>query len=388
MRSLFPTSRRRFLQSTAAIVALGARLPFPAFAAEGDLIVRTPDPYNAEPPLAQLVASRITPVKHFYVRNHGEMPKIDAANLKIRIEGLVERPVEYSLDELKQRFSQASAEATLTCGGNRRQELSQIKEVSGVQWDAGAIGHAQWTGVKLADVLKAAGIKTGAKHVWFDGHDDIREKDGTVAPFGGSIPLEKALATDSPALLAHAMNGQPLTPEHGSPLRTIVPGYIGARSVKWLSKITVSDRPSPNHYVAEAYKIVKTEDKGELAAADPIYANVVNAAICQPAAGAMLKAGKTTVSGYALPSGQRRATIERVEVSADGGQSWTRARLSGEASPYSWQLWTADLDLRPGKQELIARAIDSTGNATPERGQWNLKGYLYNAWHRVSVDVA
>src|SRR5262249_46386573 len=162
---------------------------------------------------------------------------------------------------------------------------------AGVQWDAGAIGNARWTGAALADVLNAAELQDGAKHVWFEGLDPIKEKDDSVAPFGGSIPLDRARNGEG-TLLAHAMNGAPLAAEHGFPLRMIVAGFIGARSVKWLTKITVSDRPSPNHYVAEAYKLVQSDDKSQTAAAEAIYSFPVNAAICAPAAGAKLKAGR------------------------------------------------------------------------------------------------
>jgi sulfite oxidase len=257
-----------------------------------------------------------------------------------------------------------------------------------VQWDAGAIGNARWTGASLADVLRSLEIKEGARHVWFEGHDPIQEKDGSVAPFGGSIPLEKALAGDGAALVVHAMNDEPLTPEHGFPLRMVVPGYIGARSVKWLTKITVSDQPSPNHYVAEAYKLIQTESKEEVAAAKPIYEFPVNAAICSPASGTKLKAGKTTLSGYALASGEAGCTIAKVEVSRDGGRNWTDAKLAGNSRPFAWQLWTTEIELAAGKQELVVRATDSRGKRMPERGQWNLKGYLYNGWHRISVEVA
>ncbi len=356
-------------------------------AAESELLVRSADPFNAEPALAKLVRSEITPVEQFYVRSHGPTPKVEVKSFRVRIEGLVAKPGDWSLDELKGRFAQASAAVTMTCAGNRRQELSAIQPVSGVQWDAGAIGHARWSGLKLADVLQAAEIKSEAKHVWFEGLDPIKEKDGSVAPFGGSIPLGKALADDAFALLAHSMNGQPLTADHGYPLRTVIPGYIGARSVKWLTKITLSDRPSPNHYVAEAYKIVKTEDKSEQAAAEPIYEFPVNVAICAPAAGADVRGRKVTVRGYALPGGAPGATVERVELSSDGGRSWTRAKLKGEAQPLVWSLWTAELELAPGKHELIARATDSRGHATPERGAWNLKGYLFNGWHHVAINV-
>jgi sulfite oxidase len=379
-------SRRDFLRASAALAGAFS-LPRLARAAADDLIVRSADPYNAEPALAELVAANITPVKHFYVRNHGPTPKIEASGYKIRIEGLVNKPAELSPSEIKERFRQHSAEATLTCAGNRRKELSQIKEVSGVQWDAGAIGNARWSGASLADILRFSEIKEGAKHVWFEAHDPIKEKDGSVAPFGGSITLQKALAGDGPSLIAHAMNDEPLTAEHGHPLRMVVPGYIGARSVKWLTKITVSDRPSPNHYLAEAYKLIQTESKDEVAAANPIYDFSVNAAICSPAAGATLKAGKTTLSGYALASGEPGCTIAKVEVSRDGGRNWIEAKLVGASRPFIWQLWTADIDLSAGRHDLVVCATDSRGNMMPQRGAWNLKGYLYNGWHRVTVEA-
>jgi sulfite oxidase len=389
-------SRRRFLESSAALAAAGLLLPrFPAFAQPGsalpagkDLIVREAMPFNAEPELAQLVESFVTPVKHFYVRNHGPTPKVDPREFKVRIEGLVHKPVELSLLEIKERFRQHATEATLTCAGNRRDEMSAIKPIAGVQWNAGAIGHARWGGAALADVLKAAELKDGAKHVWFDGLDPIPEKDGTVAPFGGSIPLERALATDGLALVAHAMNDEPLTPEHGAPLRTIVPGYIGARSVKWLAKITVSDRPSPNHYVAEAYKIIQTSDPRELAAAEPVYGFAINAAICLPPGGAKLKTGRNKIAGYALPSGQPGSTTSKVELSTDGGQTWTTAQLEGDARPFAWRLWSADVLLPSGRRQLVVRATDNKGHTMRDERPWNLKGYLFNAWHRVDVEVA
>jgi sulfite oxidase len=389
MRPTDGTSRRQFLRTTSAIAAAALVSKHRcARAAEGDLIVRSQEPFNAEPALLALLADRITPTKHFFVRNHGPVPKVNVSEYKVRIEGMVERPLELSLAELKERFRQTRLlSATLTCAGNRRQEMSAIKPVGGVQWDAGAIGNARWTGAALSDVLRVAEIKEGAKHVWFEGLDPITEKDGSVAPFGGSIPLEKALSADAPVLLAHAMNDQPLTAEHGYPLRTIVPGYIGARSVKWLANITISDRPSPNHYVAEAYKIIQTESKEELAAASPIYAFPVNAAICEPNSGGRIRAGRTKVRGYALPSGDARSTIAKVEVSRDGGISWLPGELTGGSLPFAWQQWSLELDLAAGRHDLVVRATDSRGNTMPERTQWNAKGYLYNGWHQITIEA-
>jgi len=365
---------------------LAARLAV-ALPEGNELLVRSAEPLNAEPRLVALATDRITAVKNFYVRNHGPIPRIELRDHKITIEGLVHKPFSLSIAELNDRFSQYEVEATLTCAGNRRQEISAIKPVTGVQWDAGAIGNARWTGAALADVLQAAEWQEGAKHVWFEGLDPIKEKDGSVAPFGGSIPLARALAGNT-ALLAHAMNGAPLTAEHGYPLRTVVSGYIGARSVKWLSKITVSDRPSPNHYVAAAYKLVQSEDQVQTAAAEPIYPFPVNAAICSPAAGSKLKAGRTTIAGYALPSGESACTIDKVELSRDGGRTWTAANLAGDSRPFAWRLWTAEIDLPPGRHELAVRATDSCGNSMPEHGAWNFKGYLFNGWNRLNVEVS
>ncbi len=385
-------SRRDWLRSSAAVAGVlsFARWPQELFAlelAKKDLIVRSENPFNAEPSLAHLVAAATTLVEHFYVRNHGPIPTIKVDEFNVRIEGLVRKPIEFSLAEIKAKFRQHEAVATLTCAGNRRSEMSAVKAVPGVQWDAGAIGHAKWSGALLADILATAELKPDAKHVWFEGFDPIKEKDGTVAPFGGSIPLDRALAKEHPALVAHAMNGESLSPEHGFPLRTIVPGYIGARSVKWLTKITVSDRPSPNHYVAEAYKLIQTDAKDELAKAEPIYEFPINSAICSPAAGAMLKAGEVTVSGYALPPGDGKSTIAKVELSADGGRTWRDAELVSKPAVNAWQLWQAKLRLPAGKHEFVVRATDSGGRTQPEKGTWNLKGYLWNGWHRCDVDV-
>ena len=384
-------SRRALLRNASAVAGglLLTRSPRTGWAqqpASKDLIVHGQDPLNAEPALPHLVASDITPLAHFYVRCHGPIPKVEEEGYRVRVEGLVARPLELSLAEVKDNPSRRLT-ATLTCAGNRRKEMSDIRLVSGVQWNAGAIGNATWTGALLSAVLQAADIIPEAKHVWFDGLDPIKEKDGSVAPFGGSIPLARAMDKASPVLLAHAMNDQPLSAQHGAPLRTIVPGYIGARSVKWLTKIVVSDRPSPNHFVAEAYKLVQTDDKDEAAKAEPIYQFPLNAAICSPAPGAMVKAGEVAVAGYALPPGDGKTTIAKVEVSTDGGRTWKRAAVAEQAAANCWQLWKLAVRLPAGKHQLVARATDSTGRTQPEKGDWNLKGYLYNGWHRCEVEV-
>jgi len=393
----FQTSRRRWLAQAAALgsaayfgpVAFGQEKP--ADAKSLKLIVRQESPYNAEPELRALVENYVTPVEQFYVRSHGTVPKIDAASFKVKISGLVNRELEFSVAELKDKFDTHQVGATLTCAGNRRQEMSAIKKVAGVQWDAGAIGHANWMGAMLADVLAAAELKPEAKHVWLEGLDPIKEKDGSEAPFGGSIPLVKALAkkgNDLPSLLTHTMNDQPLTAEHGAPLRLVVPGYIGARSVKWLARIVVSDKPSPNHYLAEAYKIIQTDDKEEVAKADPIYEFPFNCAMGL-ANGAQLKTGLQTIRGYALPNGTPSGGVSYIEVSANNGRTWSIANILSPRNSMSWRLWSASVTIVPGKQTLIARMstnpLDPSA-ISPEQSEWNLKGYLYNGWHRVRVE--
>lgn len=390
----FQLSRRAFLSRTAAggaglllATTLPTRFAFGQMSnANGDLIIRQRYPLNGEPELEALIENYITPTKLFYIRNHGTIPKIDPANFKLKIEGLVDQPIEISLDELKQRFEKADGTATMTCAGNRRQEHGRFKKVGGVQWDAGAIGNATWGGVRLADVLKHCRPKEGAAHVWFDGADEV-EAAGKKIHFGGSIPLDKAMQIpDSapPALLAWEMNGEPLTPEHGHPLRSVVPGYIGARSVKWLDRIVVSDRPSPNHYVATAYKLVVEDTPLAVAEVAPIYRYPLNVAICD--FDASDDRDRVTVRGYALPSGYVTTRIEKVEVSTDGGRRWTTAKLIDDQLPYCWTRWEAEVPLRNRATQLIVRGTDTAGEMTPDRVNWNAHGYLYNGWHAVPLN--
>lgn len=352
-----------------------------------DLIFRTTEPRNAEPELNKLIASWLTPTKHFYVRSHAPNPKVDVAKYRVQIDGLVDRPASLSLDELK-RNPEHTVTATLTCAGNRRKEFNAEGEVGGVQWEAGAIGNATWTGVTLADVLKQVGVQPAAKHVWFEGLDQIPKGDDVIT-FGASIPIEKAMGSndDLGALLVYKMNGETLAPDHGYPLRTVVPGYIGARSVKWLSKIVVSDRTSPNHYLATAYKIVKDTSPLDWSEAGPIYRYPINAAIGSIEENAQLKAGKIQLSGYVLPSGILGTRVAKVLVSTDAGKSWKQAELTGEDQEFCWQLWTADVNVTQGTEELIVRALDSSGGFMPARVPWNAKGYLQNSWYRLPVTV-
>lgn len=352
-----------------------------------DLIFHTTEPRNGEPNLTQLVQSWITPVKHFYVRSHAPNPTIDINQFVLTVEGKVKKPLTMSLAQLN-RLTRRTITATLTCAGNRRTEFNQEGKVGGVQWEAGAIGNAQWSGFSLADVLKMAEVLEGAKHVWFEGLDKIQRKE-SIIPFGGSIPIEKAmLGGDLPGtLLVDRMNGQALTPDHGYPLRTIVPGYVGARSVKWLGKIVVSDMPSPNHYLAHAYKVVKSTDPIDWTETGPIYRYPINGAIASPEPAATIRPGWLNVSGYVLPTGRPESKIRRVEISTDDGLTWQPAKTIGQSSTFCWQLWKARIRVTRDTQSLSLRALDSSGGFMPQSVPWNAKGYLQNSWYRLPVKV-
>jgi sulfite oxidase len=352
-----------------------------------ELVVHGDHPLNAETPPPLLRESFVTPDEAFYVRCHGDVPEVDPGRYRLAVSGLVERPLRLSLEEIR-GLPKTESTATLYCAGNRRAELAQVKPIPGkVAWNVGAAGNARWGGVLLRDVLEAAGIGKGTGHVAFTGLDrDVESATG--AHFGGSIPIERAVSDG--VLLAYEMNGRPLAPEHGFPLRVVVGGYVGARSVKWLSEISLQSEPSDNYYQAVEYKLfpphVTAEDadysEGEMLGEIPL-----NCVICTPQEGETPARGPLVVRGYAVAGGDRR--VGRVEVSADGGRSWTGATLAGEESASAWRFWEVVLDLGPGPHEISARATDSEGGTQPASVEdvWNFLGYANNAWHRVGIEV-
>ncbi|MCE4226567.1 molybdopterin-dependent oxidoreductase [Methylobacterium sp. C25] len=348
------------------------------------LIVHGDQPYNAEPPLGRLRASYRTSAENFYVRSHGDLPDLDLETWRIAIFGGAGVRLELSLHDLQTRFPEAVVTATMQCAGNRRADMRAVAPVSGDPWDAGAIATAAWTGVRLGDILREAGVADGADlHVAFESHDMVEGR-----PYGASIPLRKAMAPET--LLAYAMNGEPLLPEHGYPVRAVVPGFAGVRSPKWLRRLTVQDHPSDNPIQAEDYKLFPPGVTAETA--DPTKGHTIdtmplNAAICDPERGATLKAGRNRVRGYAV-SGDR--AIVRVDVSGNGGRSWTQADLEHEQdAPFAWTFWSVELYLAPGEHELAVRAWDMAGQTQPAlpTDTWNHKGYLCTCWHRVRISV-
>ncbi|HEY0784059.1 MAG TPA: molybdopterin-dependent oxidoreductase [Thermoanaerobaculia bacterium] len=357
----------------------------PPFDKRSGFLVRQESPFNAGPAPADLRANAITPNDLFFVRNHGDVPAVDPEAFRLTVDGLVERPLSLSLADLR-RFASATVTATVQCAGNRRLELIAHEPIPGeLGWGTEAVSTATWTGAPLADVLAAAGPKGDAKHVLFSGRDET-ERHGHRFTFGGSIPLGKAGGRE--VLLAYEMNGQPLPPVHGAPLRALVPGFIGARSVKWLSSLTLSATPSTNYFQAKAYRLFPQEVRAENVVWEDglmLGEMCVNSVLTRPLDGEALPAGTVTVEGYAIAGGGR--TVERVDLSLDGGTSWKQAELASVDSPWAWRLFRAALDLSPGSHEIVCRAWDSAAQTQPESVAhvWNFKGYMNNAWHRVRV---
>ena len=349
-------------------------------------IIRSEEPFNAEPTLTRLRAHLITSTEDFYVRSHGDVPEVDALAFRLSVTGKVENALSLSLQDLRERFDEHTVEAVMQCAGNRREDLDKVRPVSGDLWAPGAIGNAVWTGVRLADVLASASVDADAgKHVAFSSLDECTV-DGKTFNYGASIPISKAMSPE--VLLAYAMNREPLTPKHGFPLRVVTPGFAGVRSPKWLAAIEVRDTPSDNPIQAEDYKllpsdIVSTEDidwdRGVTINELPI-----NSAICEPGADSEVSAGPVTIRGYAMATDRE---IVRVDVSTDSGESWMQATLDGNVKPWSWIFWETEVDLAAGQHELVVRAWDAASQTQPEdpSATWNVKGYLSAAWHRIRV---
>lgn len=350
-----------------------------------DFEVVSQTPFNGQPALGRLLEGVVTPVEHFFVRNHAPTPRVDAEELRIEIGGMVRRPLRLRLGDLQANFLPVEQMATLQCAGNRRTELMAVRPIpEELPWGASAVGNALWKGVSLAEVLDAVGVLDGAAHVAFTGLDQVEKGDQRFG-FGGSIPLSKA--RDPGVVLAWEMNGAPLSPDHGFPLRVVVPGYIGARSVKWVTGIEVRAKPSENYYQSRSYRLFPPDvgagavswerglELGELS---------VSSVICSPQDGQEVPAGEVEVRGWAMAGGDR--TVHRVDVSADHGRTWTVAE-NDPAPAGVWSLWRARLPLEEGSHELLCRAWDSSACSQPEDPAhlWNFKGYMNNAWHRVRI---
>jgi DMSO/TMAO reductase YedYZ molybdopterin-dependent catalytic subunit len=329
----------------------------------------TVSPENSETPL-DAVASWVTPNRLFFVRNHFEVPLVDVATWELKIEGMVDRPQRWSFDRLR-AMPQHTVFATVECAGNGRSFLREKTE--GVQWGAGAIGHAEWTGVRVRDLLEAAGLKPGALEVVFDGSDRGTEPDHPEPMyFSRSLPLAKAL--DGDTLIALRMNGDWLDPNHGAPMRLFVPGWYGVASVKWLRSMRVIDHPYAGYFQTVKYSVRRSAAGGKRSV--PLGPNVVKSEVLEPAAGASLGPGINRIAGLAWGGEER---INGVDVSTDAGRTWQPARLKGLQHPYSWCqwefLWTVS---EPGEYTLMACAHTESGQSQPFEYDPDNVGYLIN----------
>ncbi|GAV02001.1 hypothetical protein RvY_12619 [Ramazzottius varieornatus] len=361
------------------------------------LMTNQQHPFNAEPPSFLLTENFITTSDSFFVRNHGAVPALDGDTHKVHITTLDQREVAVSLAELRTMGCPVTIEATLMCAENRRNELKAIAPVKGVGWNVGAVGNATWSGIRLRDVLLQvkADVDDPRLHVEFVG-EDMCEEGGRYTV---SIPMSKAGNAKGDVLLAWNMNGMALTRDHGFPLRLIVPGYVAARSVKWLKRINILTSQSPSHFQQQQYKLFPqfvnwtTIDKHWNSIA-PLSELSIQSAICLPADNTYIAKGSPyTIEGYAISNGRR---ITRVDVSLNCGHSWQCAEIISQDDKeekgydnryWSWTLWKFHIEKMPSPCSVSCRAWDEASNTQPESARtiWNLRGLMNNAWHTLHL---
>lgn len=356
------------------------------------LILLTDRPVQLETPRHYFLTP-FTPNEAFFVRWHlDSLPNaIDLREWRLHVEGNVQKPLTFSFHDLLTRFKTVELAAVNQCSGNSRSRLQP--RVPGGQWGHGAMGNALWTGVKLREILNAAGVKSGSLQVQFEGADR-----GTGPVGYGSNRFMKSLALDNPmiddCIVAFAMNGKPLPMLNGFPARLVVPGYFATYWMKSLSSIRILDKVDDNFWMKSAYRIPDTP-RGNTTPEDmksgkvqtvPIAKMPVRSFIISPDASTKVPAGfPLQLAGIAF-SGY--GGITRVEISADNGATWRDARLGEDFGPYSFRawrsVWTPD---KPGKHQLAVRATDAKGNTQPDEGVWNAGGYLWNKIERQEIVV-
>ncbi|HPG23343.1 MAG TPA: sulfite oxidase [Amaricoccus sp.] len=397
--------RRGFLRGAglaAMSTAVGMAIPYhrnipqgfiPAAMAQGDplagklgLVLLSDRPVNAETP-PELLDDDITPTDRHFIRNNGVPPEdMNPETWTLTIDGFVDTPLELSIADLRDQFEVVSLALTLECGGNGRAFFDP--PASGNQWTWGAVGCAEWTGVRLREVLDKAGVQANVVYTGHHGADTHLSGDPGKEPISRGMPIGKAM-TDN-ILIAFAMNGADLHPMNGAPLRLVVPGWPGSCSQKWLTRIELRDRVHdgekmggdsyrvPAHPVAPGTEV--PEEEFEIIERMP-----VKSVITFPANGAA-PVTETEVRGHAW-SGDR--TIEAVDISTDFGATWMAAEVDPPLNDGAWQNWRASVVFpMPGYYEVWARARDSEGVMQPFAIDWNPKGYLNNSMHRVGLQVA
>nr|QBQ58300.1 Nitrate reductase [Aspergillus glaucus] len=375
-------------------------------------------PFNVEPPLTDLYKEGfLTSPELFYVRNHGPVPHVgdeDIPNWEISIEGLVENPLTLNFREILQQFDQITCPITLVCAGNRRKEQNIVRKSKGFSWGSAGLSTALFTGPMMADVLRAAKPLRKAKYLCMEGADELPN-----GHYGTSIKLNWAMDPNRGIMLAHKMNGEALRPDHGRPLRAVVPGQIGGRSVKWLKRLILTDAPSDNWYHIYDNRVLPTSVSPDEASSNPkwwtddryaIYDLNVNSAAVYPQHNEELElssAGPTyTAKGYAYAGGGRRIT--RVEISLDKGKSWCLANIEYAEDKYRnfegnlfggkvdmywretcfcWCFWSLEIAIPEleNSSAILVRAMDESLAIQPRDMYWSVLGMMNNPWFRVTI---
>ncbi|XP_042507697.1 nitrate reductase [NADH]-like [Macadamia integrifolia] len=366
-------------------------------------------PFNCEPPLTRLMHHGfITPVSLHYVRNHGSVPKATWEDWSIEVTGLVKRPTRFTMDQLVNEFSFTEFPVTLVCAGNRRKEQNMVKRTIGFNWGAAGVSTTVWRGVRLRDVLKRCGINSrrmGAMNVCFQGAEDL--PGGGGSKYGTSIKKDIAMDPSRDIILAYMQNGQLLTPDHGFPVRMIIPGFIGGRMVKWLKRIIVTTKESENYYHYKDNRVLPSHVDAELANAEAWWYKPeyiinelnINSVITTPcheeilAINSCTTQSSFTLRGYAYSGGGRKIT--RVEVTMDGGDTWMVCNMDIQEKPnkygkyWCWLFWSLEVEVLDllGAKEIAVRAWDEALNTQPEKLIWNVMGMMNNCWFRVKMKM-
>ncbi len=375
-----------------AAAAPAAPAPFSFPGKNPELVVLGDNPLNVETP-AHLLDDDVTPYANFFIRTHGTIPELPANPdaWEITVDGEVNTPMTITLADLKSRFENVTLFQVLECAGNGRAFF--VPAASGNQWTHGAVGCAQWTGVRVRDVLNAAGVKASAVYTAHYGSDAHLSGDPTRIPLSRGVPIAKAL--DENSLIAFAMNGEPLQQTSGGPVRLLYPGYPGSASQKWLTRIWVRDvvHDGPGmtglSYKAPITPIVPgtPADKIDPANFATIVTMPIRSLITSPATGTTLPAGTRSVALRGAAWAGEGQSVEAVELSADGGKTWHAASLGGQRNAYDWKRWTAEVPVpTDGYYEIWTRATDANGAVQPYVAtNWNPSGYGGNRMHEIAV---
>ena len=321
----------------------------------------------------------VTPAGLHYLLIHYDIPAVDPATFALEVGGLVEQPLRLSLDDLRARPA-VELEVTMECAGNGRALLPDPRSVS-QPWLSEALGTGAWRGTPLAPLLAEAGPKDTAREVVFTGLDRGFE-GGEEQVFERSLPLGEAMPDD--VLLAYEMNGAPLLPQHGFPLRLVVPGWYGMTHVKWLTRITLVDEPFTGYQQTRAYLMRRSDDDP----GEPLTRIYPRALMVPPGLASFPDRERTLSAGPCLIEGRAWsgwAPIESVELGVDG--TWTPAELDPPTSRWAWQAWRAEWHATPGEHVLSCRARDGAGNEQPDEADWNIGGYANNGIQRVPLTV-